>query len=60
MRPKTLPLLEQCIEVGVKRGWHRAHKHNDSPDEDTIINEIEHCVMSEIYEWFDFEDMHYE
>lgn len=57
MKPKILPLLEQCIDDGIKRGWHRAHKHNDNPDEDAIMNEIALCVMGEIFEWFDFEEI---
>ena len=56
MKVKTLVILEMAIEAGVKRGWHRAHKHIDNPNEGTIRDNIEESVMSEIYEYFSFDD----
>ena len=44
-----------AIEQGVARGYHRAFKHNDSPLEQSILDSIEECVMSQIYEYFTFE-----
>ena len=44
-----------AIEQGVARGYHRAFKHNDSPLEHSILDSIEECVMSQIYEYFTFE-----
>ena len=55
MKAKLRPLLEQCIENGAARGWHRAHKHVENPSREAILECIEDCIMSEIYEWFDFE-----
>jgi hypothetical protein len=57
MRPKARILLEECIERGVRRGYTRAHKHNETPSEATIYEEIENCIMSEIYEYFQFDDL---
>ena len=56
MKAKTLVILEMAIEVGVKRGWHRAHKHVENPNEASIRDNIEECVMSEIHEYFSFHD----
>lgn len=49
-------IIDQCIENGARRGWRRAHKHNENPSEESIISSIEECIMSELYEWFDFEE----
>jgi hypothetical protein len=56
MKPKTRVILEMAIEQGVRRGWQRAHKHVENPTEGAIIDQIEDCVMSQIYEYFTFED----
>ena len=56
MKVKTLVILEMAIEAGVKRGLHRAHKHIENPNEGTIRDNIEESVMSEIYEYFSFDD----
>ena len=54
MTPKFMPVLEMCIDNGLSRGWHRAHKHNANPDERSILNEQATCIIGELYEWFDF------
>lgn len=54
MKAKTLVILEMAIEQGIARGYRRAFKHNDSPLEDAILDSIEECVMSQIYEYFTF------
>ena len=56
MKVKTLVILEMAINAGVKRGWNRAHKHIENPNEATICDNIEECVMSEIHEYFTFSD----
>lgn len=55
MKPKLRVILERAIEDGVKRGWHRAHKHDDTPDPQYIQDCIEEGVWSELNEVFDFE-----
>ena len=55
MKPKIRLVLEQCVENGIRRGYHRAFKYDDKPTEERILEHIEECVMSELYEWFDFE-----
>ena len=56
MRPKFRIILEQAIEEGIKRGYHRAHKHNENPTETSICENIEDAVMGSLYEYFDFDD----
>jgi len=60
MKPKTRVILEMAIEAGVRRGYSRAHKHVENPTEGAIIESIEDCVMSEIYEYFTFEEEDYQ
>ena len=56
MKPKTYPILVEAVENGVKYGYHRAHKHNDNPDQDQITDAIINAVINEIFEWFDIDD----
>ncbi len=57
MKAKEYNLIAQCVENGVMLGWNRAHKHIDDPDPQHIREQIERAVLSEICEWFDFEDV---
>jgi hypothetical protein len=54
LKPKTLPVLEQCVECGVELGFRRAFKHNDNPTEAQIKAAVTSALMDEFYEWFDF------
>jgi hypothetical protein len=56
MRPKFRVILEQAIEEGVRRGYTRAFKYNDSPSESAILESLEENVMSSIYEYFTFDE----
>jgi len=56
MKPKTHPVLEMCIKTGIERGWNRAHKYTDSPNENMIKQEIEEAIHCEVWEWFDMGD----
>jgi len=60
MKAKTRVILEMAIEEGVRRGWHLAHKHVENPTEGAIIEHIEDAVMSQIYEYFTFEEEDYQ
>lgn len=57
MTPKFYPLLEQCIETGLIRGHHRAHKHRPDPTLDHMVEEQRQAIMAEIHEWFDFPEV---
>ena len=54
MTPKFRVILDQAISEGVLRGYRRAFKHNENPTEESICETIEDCVMSSLYEYFDF------
>ena len=54
MRVKFRVILDQAISEGVKIGYRRAFKHNEDPSEEIICETIEDCVMSSLYEYFDF------
>ena len=56
MKVKYAAILDRAIEDGVRRGYRRAFKHVENPSEESICEHIEECVMSEIYEYFSFED----
>lgn len=56
MKPKFLPLLERCIETGIRRGLSRAYKHDDNPSLQVIESNIQDSIEFELYEWFDFSD----
>lgn len=55
MKPKLIPLLEQCIETGINRGWDRAWKHNDNPSAAIVSERIREAIWLELHEWFDFD-----
>lgn len=59
MQAKTRLILENCIEAGAKRGYHRAFKHNENPSEEAILESIEESIMGEIYEYFAFDALDY-
>jgi len=56
MKPKFLFILEMAIDAGVERGYRRAYKHTDQPTDEAVINTIQECVLSSIYEYFDFDN----
>jgi hypothetical protein len=60
MKPKTRVILEMAIEQGVRRGYSRAHKHVENPTEGAIVEHIEDAVMSQIYEYFTFDEEDYQ
>ena len=60
MKAKTRVILEMAIEEGVRRGYSRAHKHVENPTEGAIIEHIEDAVMSQIYEYFTFDEEDYQ
>jgi hypothetical protein len=56
MKPRILPLIEQCVETGVTRGCRLAHKHVEHPSQEAIIDRITDAVMAEFHDWFTFND----
>jgi hypothetical protein len=57
MKANEYYLITHCVETGVRLGWNRAHKHVINPDPESIRSAIEMAVLSEISEWFDFEEV---
>ena len=59
MKLKMYPLIERIVESGTHAGYHRAHKHTDTPSEETIKQCIEQYIMQGFDEYFEFnnEDM---
>lgn len=58
MKPKIRAILDECIEVGIERGYHYAHKHDSNPDYYNIFAQIENAIWLEIDEKFDFEELY--
>jgi hypothetical protein len=56
MKAKNRVILEMAVEQGVRRGYRRAYKHVENPTEEAIFISIEDCVMSQIYEYFTFDE----
>ena len=55
-RVKIYSLFEECIEIGARGGYNRAHKHTSTPDEETFIQEIVNYVMLAFEEKFCFRE----
>lgn len=56
MKPKMYSILNNAVEIGVNYGWNRAHKYTDTPEAETIKNEMMIAIMHEICEWFSFDE----
>lgn len=56
MKAKDYLVLQMCIENGVTRGYFRAHKHTDTPDEAQMLDAMYQAVMEDILEWFEFDE----
>ena len=57
MKVKSYPVLVRAIEDGYKIGWNRAHKHVENPSKDMIEDAVIQAILSEICDWFDFDDL---
>jgi len=55
MKVKMYPLIEQIVEQGIGAGWNRAHKHTDTPIEETIKQCIYQYIMQGFDEAFEFD-----
>ena len=56
LKVNVYEVLRRAIEEGTEYGYMRAYKHTDTPDEDTIKNEIVQGIMNSICEYFVFDD----
>ena len=57
MKIKEYNVLQMVVESGVEYGYMRAHKHTDSPSEETIKEAMCEAIMAEMCEWFVFEEL---
>ena len=57
MKANEYLILSECVEDGINLGYTRAHKHTDTPTEQQIKEAIEQAVMTEICQYFIFEDL---
>lgn len=53
---RAYPVLCRAVEEGVAYGWRRAHKHIDTPDAETIKEQIVSAVLNEVCQYFDFDE----
>lgn len=49
-------ILSDSIETGINRGYRRAFKHTNDPNEDDFKSEIHNAIMLEISENFIFNE----
>ena len=56
MKVNTYSVLTRAVEEGIEYGWRHAHKHTDTPDEDTVRTAIHYAIMNSIGEVFVFDD----
>ena len=56
MKIRAYPVLCRAVEEGVAYGWRRAQKHIDTPDAQTIEEQIVTAVLNEVCQYFDFDD----
>lgn len=55
MRAKEYPALIEALQEGLQCGWNRAHKHDDAPTEETILEAQHDAVLNAILERFSLE-----
>ena len=55
MKVKMYPLIERIVEQGIESGWYRAHKHTDTPAEETIKLCVAEYIMNGFNESFEFD-----
>lgn len=56
MKPKLLPLLQDCINDGLSLGYQRAFKHDDTATKEQICGAQFNAIFENIFERFDFEE----
>tara|TARA_R110000824_G_scaffold205506_1_gene390386 strand:+ start:83 stop:259 length:177 start_codon:yes stop_codon:yes gene_type:complete len=55
MKVKMYQIIERIVEEGVESGWNRAHKHTDTPSEETIKSCIWEYILHGFDEVFEFD-----
>lgn len=57
MKANEYKILSEAVEEGVSYGYQRAFKYSDNPTHDAIQAAIVDAVMTEICQYFLFEDL---
>jgi len=60
MKVKMYKLIQEIVESGIDAGYLRAHKHTDTPIEETIKHCIEQYIMQGFDETFKFDSEEFE
>jgi len=55
-KPRTYRLLQDAIEVGLRCGYMKAHKHGKPASEEHIFDTQLNYIMLEIDERFEFDE----
>lgn len=53
-RVNVYAIVSRAVEEGSRLGWRRAHKHTETPEEDSAVEAIERAILeclSEAFEW---------
>ena len=56
MRPRIYAMVDRAVEDGVRAGLRRARKHTEHPSEEQLAEAVQSAVMTELAEWFHFEE----
>lgn len=51
-------ILSECVEKGIDFGYIYAHKHDSDPPPDVIKREIYKSILTEISEYFLFDEQY--
>ena len=51
---KTYDIIQKAVEEGLEFGWNRAHKHEDLPCKEVIMEHLVQNIMDSLDEIIDF------
>jgi len=57
MKPNWYNLINRAVEEGVERGYNKAHKYTDKPDEQVFKDTIIDAVILEICKIISFDSV---
>jgi len=58
MHANYYAIITDAIEVGLKLGWNRAHKHTETPELDDILEAQENAIIARLSEFVTWNDEH--